>query len=122
MQDYFHEKAEESRHNETLSYLAFIAGSIFFIGGILETLSTNTSPEWFFFLPYQISNEPYSILSLFLTSGGVALIISGIIMGLYYAHDRTWYIQELFKTNAREIKGKLGTKKPRRRDIKAPKT
>mgnify|MGYP006910663535 FL=1 len=37
--DYLHEKAEELRHNETLAYLIFLAGAIFFVGGIIETLS-----------------------------------------------------------------------------------
>jgi len=45
--DYLHEKAEESRHNETLAYLMFLAGAIFFVGGILETLSLTGNPEWF---------------------------------------------------------------------------
>ncbi|MEM2281413.1 MAG: hypothetical protein QXZ68_05435 [Candidatus Bathyarchaeia archaeon] len=36
--DYLHEKAEESRHNETTAYLMFLAGTVFFVGGVLETL------------------------------------------------------------------------------------
>lgn len=36
--DYLHEKAEESRHNETVAYLMFLAGTVFFVGGLLETL------------------------------------------------------------------------------------
>jgi len=32
--DYLHEKAEESRHNETVAYLMFLAGTTFLIGGI----------------------------------------------------------------------------------------
>ncbi len=121
MHEYLHEKAEESRHNETISYLMLITGSIFFIGGILDTLATTSNPEWFLFLPYQISTKPYSILSLMLTFGGVGLIAIGVIMGLFYAHDRSWYLQELFKTNAHEI-GKISTKKKRQREIKAKKT
>ncbi len=35
--NYLHEKAEESRHSETLAYLMFLAGAIFFVGDILET-------------------------------------------------------------------------------------
>jgi len=31
-------KAEESRHNETVGYLIIIIGSVFFVGGLLETV------------------------------------------------------------------------------------
>jgi len=34
IQDYLHEKAEESRHNEIIAYMMFLAGSVFFVGGI----------------------------------------------------------------------------------------
>jgi len=40
--EYLHEKAEESRHNETIGYI--IIGSIFFIGGLLETVITVENP------------------------------------------------------------------------------
>jgi len=45
--EYLHEKAKESRHNETIGYLITIIGSIFFIGGLLETVITVENPEWF---------------------------------------------------------------------------
>ena len=51
--DYLHEKAEESRHNETLAYLMFMAGAIFFVGGLLETVVTTENPDWFLFFPIQ---------------------------------------------------------------------
>jgi uncharacterized membrane protein SpoIIM required for sporulation len=38
--EYLHEKTEESRHNETISYLIIIIGSVFFVGGLLETIIT----------------------------------------------------------------------------------
>ena len=53
LRDYLHEKAEESRHNETIGYLIAIIGSIFVIGGILETLIAVEKPHsWFLFFPY----------------------------------------------------------------------
>ncbi|MGC8999173.1 MAG: hypothetical protein ACP5JW_07305 [Candidatus Bathyarchaeia archaeon] len=36
--DYLHEKVEESKHNETVAYLMSPAGTVFFVGGILENL------------------------------------------------------------------------------------
>jgi hypothetical protein len=38
--EYLHEKAEESRHNETVGYFIIVIGSIFFVGGLLVTVIT----------------------------------------------------------------------------------
>jgi hypothetical protein len=62
--NYLHKKAEESRHNETLAHLMFLAGSIFFVGGILETLSLTGNPEWFLFIPYHTEPLAGAVLSL----------------------------------------------------------
>jgi len=100
VRDYLHEKAEESRHNETLSYLMFLAGAIFFVGGILETLSLTRQPQWFFFIPY--CTEPYAgaVLGLSFTISGFSLIVFGIAAGMIYSRDRSWYMEELRKANS----------------------
>lgn len=115
IRDYLHEKAEESRQNEIFAYLMFVAGAIFFIGGILETLATTTSPEWFLFFPYQTTAQPYSILGLALTWGGIALISLGIGMGIFYAHDRAWYLKELYKAHSAQL-STMDEKKQRKRN------
>jgi hypothetical protein len=100
--DYLHEKAEESRHNETLAYLMFLAGAIFFVGGVLETLSLTENPEWWLFIPY--FTEPYvgAVLGLALIISGFSLIIFGIATGIHCSRDRNWYMQELRKANSLE--------------------
>jgi len=100
--DYLHEKAEESRHNETLAYLMFLAGAIFFVGGVLETLSLPNDPEWLLFIPYY--TEPYAgaVLGLALMISGFSLIIFGIAAGVHCSRDRNWYMQELRKANSLE--------------------
>jgi hypothetical protein len=100
--DYLHEKAEESRHNETLSYLMFLAGAIFFVGGILETLSLTTEPNWFLFIPY--CTEPYAgaVLGLALVISGLSLVVFGIAAGMNYSRYRGWYMRELGKANSLE--------------------
>jgi len=105
--EYLHEKAEESRHNENTAYLMFLAGAVFFVGGILETLSlANLSsvgdPEWFLFIPYY--TEPYAgaVSGLTLIISGLSLIIFGIAAGINYSHDRSWYMKELHKANSIE--------------------
>jgi len=107
-----------------LAYLVFIAGAVFFVGGILITVTTTSSPDWFLFFPYYVSSsEPYSILllsllGLSLTLSGIALLVYGVGAGLYYAHDRAWYMQELYKAHSLEANSIGGTKRRRRNDIK----
>lgn len=119
IRDYLHEKAEESRHNEMFAYLMFIAGAVFFIGGVLETVVTSSNPEWFLFFPYHVTSQPYSILGLALTLSGISLLVYGVGMGIFYAHDRAWYMQQLYKAHSVEV-GSIGGKKRRKRDNIAP--
>jgi len=104
--DYLHEKAEESRHNETTAYLMFLAGTIFFVGGILETLFiyqfVNTPPEWFIFIPYYTEPHAGAVMGLSLIIGGLVLIVYGIVAGISYSRDRSWYMNELRKANSLE--------------------
>jgi uncharacterized membrane protein len=127
MRDYLHEKAEESRHNEVLAYLMFIAGAIFFVGGVLATVTTapltatfpqTPNTDWFLFFPYQTGSEPLGMLSLALTLCGIALLVFGVGMGLYYAHDRVWYMKELYKANSMQANSTGGKKQKRRNSIK----
>ena len=114
--DYLHEKAEESRHNETLAYLMFLAGAIFFVGGILETLSLGENPSWFLLIPYFAEANNGVFLGLTLMIAGISLVIFGILAGLNYSHDRDWYMKELGKANSLDEtavnkKGRNGGKK-----------
>ena len=102
--EYLHEKAEESRHNETCAYLMFLAGTMFFIGGILETLTLNVGedPRWFIFIPYYTEPFAGAILGLTLIISGLSLIVFGIVAGLTYSRDRGWYMEEMRKANSAE--------------------
>jgi hypothetical protein len=115
--DYSHEIAEESRHNETLAYLMFLAGAVVFIGGILENLSLSGEPAWFLIIPYRTEPFAGALLGLTLTVGGVFLIILGIAAGLNYSRDRSWYMQELRKANSpnEEIKDNRTEKATRKK-------
>lgn len=119
--DYLHEKAEESRHNETLAYLIFLAGSTFFIGGILETLSLTGNPEWFLFIPYHTQPLAGAVLGLTLIISGSTLIVFGIAAGLTRSRARSWYMQELRKATSLEelsLKRKKRNRKSRRKTQK----
>ncbi|MEM3565671.1 MAG: hypothetical protein QXK47_03885 [Candidatus Bathyarchaeia archaeon] len=104
--DYLHEKAEESRHNETVAYLMFLAGTIFFVGGILENLLIKSvvgkDPEWFLFIPYYAVFHSGTVLGLALIICGLTLIVYGITAGISYSRDRGWYMNELRKANSIE--------------------
>jgi len=95
IKEYFHEKAEESRHNETAAYLMFLTGAIFFVGGALITISRTENPGWFIFFPYNPMPDPTSLLGLALTLSGISLLIYGVAVGIYYSRKRTWYMHEL---------------------------
>jgi hypothetical protein len=122
--EYLHEKAEESRHNETCAYLMFLAGAIFFIGGILETLNVGEDPHWFIFIPYYTEPFAGAILGLTLIISGLSLIVFGIVAGLTYSRDRGWYMEELRKANYAEdalihSKSATNSNARKRRKVKA---
>jgi hypothetical protein len=100
--EYLHEKAEESRHNETLAYLMFLAGTVIFIGGILETLTLAHDPTWFLIIPYTIEPHAGAVLGLTLVIGGIMLCVFGLSTGLYCSKDRSWYLKELRRANSIE--------------------
>lgn len=93
--DYEREKAAESRHNETIGYLIVIVGSVFLVGGILETIITIDNPNWLLFFPYQLTSHPYSLLGLSFSLMGLVLLVSGMVLSLKYALERSRYMREL---------------------------
>ena len=95
--DYLHEKAEESRHNEIISYMMFLAGSIFFVGGILSSLGMGREPNWFLLIPYVAENTQALFLELAFLIAGLFLIVVGIGGGLHYYRSRGWYMREIAK-------------------------
>ncbi len=131
--DYLHEKAEESRHNETTAYLMFLAGTVFFVGGLLETLFMfqfiNKNPEWFIFIPYYAEPHVGAVMGLSLIIGGLVLIVYGIVAGISHSRDRSWYMNELRKANSieealmskKQVSIEVKQQKPRKRAPKQAK-
>jgi len=93
--DYLHEKVEESRHNETLAYLMFVAGAVFLVGGIVETLITAENPDWFFFFPYKVTPHMSGLLGLSLELSGFTLLVLGVILGIHYALEKSLYMDQM---------------------------
>jgi VIT1/CCC1 family predicted Fe2+/Mn2+ transporter len=100
IKEYLHEKAEESRHNETAAYLMFIAGIVFFVGGLLATMYSSDNVKWFVFLPYDFTSNPASFLGLTLTVSGVSLSIYGVVVGIFYSRKRAFYIKQLYQAHS----------------------
>ena len=99
---YLHEKAEESRHNETIGFVIAVLGAIFMMGGILQTLVTVQRPQWFLIFPYQLGSAPYDFLGLAFTLIGIMLFLGGVIFAVYYASQRVWYSNALRDSYHRE--------------------
>ena len=95
VRDYLRERAAESRHDEMSAYLMFIAGSVLFVGGVLETLFVAESVEWVLFVPVGFSVAPGCVLGLALTLSGLALMVFGLVAGTYFARARGWFMREL---------------------------
>lgn len=95
LKDYLHEKAEESRHNETLGFLILVIGVIILMSGLHITAIKVENPDWLLFIPYKLNGHPYSLMGLSLTSMGLALLIIGIFFSIHSALQRTMYIDRL---------------------------
>ncbi len=116
VRDYLHERAAESRHDEMSTYLMFIAGSVLFVGGVLETLVVARRVEWVLFVPVGFSLEPGCVLGMALTLSGLALLVFGLVAGTYFARDRAWYMREL--RNASFVEESAVLKKKRKKNSK----
>lgn len=92
---YLHEKAEESRHNESMCFMIAILGSVFMVAGIIQTLLTTQRPDWFLIFPYHASSAPYDFLGLAFTLLGVTLLLGGVVLAVHYGAQRLWYSNAL---------------------------
>jgi uncharacterized membrane protein len=102
IQEYLHEKAAESRHNELIAYMMFLAGSVFFVGGILSSMGMGREPNWVLFIPYLADFTEAMFLEIAFLIVGLFLIVAGIGAGLHYYRDRGWYMKELGRASNAE--------------------
>lgn len=100
--EYLHECAQNSRRDEANSYIMFLAGIMFFVGGVSESLKLAKNPRWFIFVPYHTEPLGGAVLGLALTISGLTLMVYGIVAGLKYWNERRWYMQEMRKATAFE--------------------
>jgi uncharacterized membrane protein len=102
IQEHLHEKAVESRHNELIAYMMFLAGSVLFVGAILSSMGMGREPNWFLFIPYLADFTEATFLEIAFFIVGLFLIVAGIGAGLHYYRDRGWYMKELGRASNAE--------------------
>jgi len=95
----------------------FLTGAVFFVGGVLMTISRTENPIWLIFFPYNPSFDPTSLLGLSLTISGSVLLVYGCTVGIYYSRKRKWYMQELTKAHS-FVKNSVNRKSSRERNKK----
>jgi len=103
LRDYLHEKAEESRHNETLAFLIVVIGVNFLVGGMVATVVAVENPEWLLFIPYKLNSHPYSLMGLSFTSIGLVLLVLGIVFSIHSALQRSLYMDRLKESQKLEV-------------------
>jgi sulfite exporter TauE/SafE len=83
---YLHEKAEESRHNESMGLLVATIGSVFLVGGLLQTIGTIQALQF-----NQFWSSSYGFLGFSFTILGIMLLLVGLTLAVHYASLRSWY-------------------------------
>ena len=80
----------------------FLAGSVFFVGGILSSLVMSQETSWFLFIPYIADFTEAMFLEMSFLLVGIFLTVAGIGAGLHYYRARNWYLKELSKAKDTE--------------------
>jgi len=102
LRDYLHEKAEESRHNETLGFLIMVIGVNLMVGGVLATVVSVENPDWLLFIPYKFNSNPYSLVGLSFAIIGLVLLVLGVVFSVHSALQRSLYMDRLKETQKLE--------------------
>ena len=103
---YLHEKAEESRHNESMSLLVAAIGSVLLVGGLLQTIGTLENLQLFPLSTNQLWSSPYGFLGFSFTILGIILFLVGLILAVHYASHRSWYgnaLKERYRPEEEEL-------------------
>lgn len=93
----------------------FIAGSVLYVGGVLETLLVAERVDWLLCVPFSLSDVPSCLFGLALTLSGLALMVFGLTAGTYFARDRGWYMSQLKNTSV--VEEKVVTPRKRRNRV-----
>lgn len=104
---YLHEKAEESRHNESMGLLVAAIGSVFLVGGLLQTIGTMEELQLFPLSINQLWSSTYGFLGFSFTILGIIMFLVGLILTVHYASHRSWYgnaLKERYRIEEEELR------------------
>jgi hypothetical protein len=102
-EDWLQRKADESAHNEILSFLTVVAGINISMGGLIVTIMILGGPNFLLFL----TQQPITVsvaLGPILTFLGFIIAASGFVLTFYHSRKRSWYLGEVQKSNIFEKK------------------
>jgi hypothetical protein len=106
--DWLQRKADESAHNEVLSFLVVILGINIAVGGLIVTIIMIGGPNFFSFITQQPINMSIA-LGPVLTFIGFLITSVGFVLTFYHDRKRAWYQSEMQKSSIYEKK-KTGAK------------
>jgi uncharacterized membrane protein HdeD (DUF308 family) len=104
---YLHEKAEESRHNESMGLLVAAIGSVFLVGGLLQTIGTMEELQLSPLSINQLWSSTYGFLGFSFTILGIIMFLVGLILTVHYASHRSWYgnaLKERYRIEEEELR------------------
>jgi hypothetical protein len=104
------DKIQESRQNETISYLIFIGGSILFTGAFIDTITSTENLNWFLFIPYRLGSQNINFVNLFMELCGFMFLTIGISSSIYYKLNKEHYLKYLKIDNKNPLLADQGTK------------
>jgi len=118
LREYLHENAEESRHKEAVGFSLVVLGMVLLVGGVLITLVTVGEPDWFLFIPWKSTSNPTSLISMFMTISGFAIIFAGAIYIIFASSKRAGYLSSLKKASEYALEKKEDTFEQKIQDLK----
>jgi branched-subunit amino acid ABC-type transport system permease component len=90
-----------------MGLLITAVGSVFLVGGLLQTIGANDSPQLFPPSINQLWSSPYGFLGFSFTILGIILFLVGLILAVHYAAHRSWYgnaLKERYRLEEEELK------------------
>jgi hypothetical protein len=97
-EDWLQRKADESAHNEILSFLVVILGINISIGGLIVTIMILGGPNLLYFFTQQPINVSVA-LGPILTFLGFLMASAGFVLTFYHDRKRSWYSGEAQKSS-----------------------
>lgn len=90
-----------------MGLLVAVIGSVFFVGGLLQTIGTMENLQLFPVSINQLFSSSYGFLGFSFTILGIILLLTGLILAVHYASHRSWYgnaLKERYRLEEEELR------------------